>query len=1071
MNDPRTPKMAWLGKMLGSSKSREKESGTRTPNLECLEDRLVLATLTWQGVSGNNWSVAANWVENAIPQDGDTLVFNSNTPPTSFQSINDIAGLDLVTIQIVNDGSSSFSISGEAITISTSITRSGSGSGTDNLGFNSVTLAAGVALTNNGTSILTLSAPIDTNGQVLTVSGTGNTNLTGAVTGTGGITKSGTSTLTLSGNNTYSGATTLSGGTIATQGSGIGDNSAVSIANGATLVLNANETIGSLAGVAGSIVDLNTFTLSAGGNNTSTTFAGVLSDSGALTKQGSGNMTLSGTNTYTGQTTVSAGTLTLQGGTAINNAGAVSVSSGATLTLSNNEEIGSLAGSSGSTVQLGGNQLTTGNDSSTSFGGVITGTGSVEKRGTGTFTISGNNNYSGGTTVTAGVLAGTTLGIQGSITNNASVIFNQSANGTYSGAISGSGTVTKQGTSTITFSGTNTYTGDTTVSAGTLALSNGSALADSGAVTVAAGATLQLNASESIGSLAGVAGSSVNLNGNTLTTGGNDSNTTFAGNISGTGGSLVKVGTGQFDLTGTNSYTGGTTVSAGTLRGSSASLQGNILNNARLVFRQLDPAGGTYAGVISGTGTVDKEGANALIMTGNNLYTGLTTITLGSLIVNGQLTSDVAVNGGSLSGTGTILGAVNVTGGTTLSPGSPATSAGILTTGNTTFVAGANFAINIGGNTVGTGYDRLQVNGAVVLNNANLGVTGAAGFVAAVGAEFQIIRNDGNDVVVGTFAGLSEGSVVNVGNNRYQISYVGGDGNDVVLTAIDNAPAPKFSNGVLFIEGSNGADAFILTQTLYQGFNNLSVQVNGIVYGDFAGVTKIVIDAKGGDDRIAYTNEIRIATSIDGGGGIDTLDFTAIQSTITTYIGPGLRIPDSAALFTSIENIATGSGNDTFVIGSDPGQDGKLSGGRGTNTLDVSRSPEPVNVNLDVGKVDYRLSVDQIQRVFIPLFQYNTVNPTSASYSPATQKNFQLSSLAESEKELEQSFDSTPSTSHNPRTTSSSEKTLLQDLIRVPTTDGATDTTVTDDTSVDLNVASSDGSDVDAVFADENLLV
>ncbi|WP_210215469.1 beta strand repeat-containing protein, partial [Pseudoxanthobacter soli] len=133
--------------------------------------------------------------------------------------------------------------------------------------------------------------------------------LSGAISGSGALTKSGTGTLTLSGANTYSGATTINAGTlVASGGSAIGNASAVTVAGGASLTVNAGETIGSLAG-AGSVSLTSLAQLNLGGDNTSTTFSGVISGSGGLDKAGSGTLTLSGANTLTGVVQVLAGGL------------------------------------------------------------------------------------------------------------------------------------------------------------------------------------------------------------------------------------------------------------------------------------------------------------------------------------------------------------------------------------------------------------------------------------------------------------------------------------------------------------------------------------------------------------------------------------------------------------------------------------------------------------------------------------------------------------------------------------------------------------------------------------------
>ncbi len=402
--------------------------------------------------------------------------------------------------------------------------------------------------------------------------------------------------MTLSGNNTYTGDTTVSAGTLELSGgSAIADTGHVQMADvaGATLHLNADETIGSLAGggTTGGNVELDTFTLTTGdaGNDT---FAGVISGTGGLTKQGDGTFTLSGANTYTGDTTVSAGTLELSGISAIADTGHVQMAdvAGATLHLNANETIGSLAGggSTGGNVELDSFTLTTGDAGNDTYGGAISGTGcSDQASATGILTLSGANTYTGDTTVSAGTLelsggsaiadtghvqmadvAGATLHLNanetiGSLAGGGSTGGNveldsftlttgDAGNDTYGGVISGTGGLTKHGDRHPTLSGTNTYTGDTTVSAGTLELSGGSAIADTGHVQMAdvAGATLHLNANETIGSLAGggSTGGNVELDSFTLTTGdaGND---TYGGAISGTG-ALTKQGSGIFTLSG-----------------------------------------------------------------------------------------------------------------------------------------------------------------------------------------------------------------------------------------------------------------------------------------------------------------------------------------------------------------------------------------------------------------------------------------------------------------------------------------------------------------------------------------
>ncbi len=348
-----------------------------------------------------------------------------------------------------------------------------------------------------GTNPLSLAS-----GVVLTVSnGTGNTaTISGKLNGLGGIAKTGAGTLTLSStNNDYSGPTQISAGTLATQGGGgIGDNSAVTLDSGATLALGASETIGSLAGAGA--VTLGSYNFGIGFDNTSTTFDGVIEGSGGVDKRGAGVLTLTGINTFTGSLSVNAGTVALNhsSGAALADTAVVTLAGGTLSLLSATETIGSLWGTSGSTLAIGGNALTV----------------------------------------------------------------NQSSNAFFFGSLTGTGSFTKTGGGRLELTGSNTMSGAVIVSAGTLVLHNGSAIDNASAVTVNSGAKLELDGPETIGSLAGPG--DVGLAMGTLTVGGNNTSTSHSGTIFLTQG-LTKVGIGTLTLSGNNTYEGDTSVTAGTL--------------------------------------------------------------------------------------------------------------------------------------------------------------------------------------------------------------------------------------------------------------------------------------------------------------------------------------------------------------------------------------------------------------------------------------------------------------------------------------------------------------------------
>ena len=162
-------------------------------------------------------------------------------------------------------------------------------------------------------------------------------------------------------------------------------------------------------------------------------------------------------------------------GGAATGSGTLGISEAGTATFS-----GNVLNNTAATLTAASNGLAT-------FSGIISGAGWVTKTGDGTVTLSGANTYSGGTVVSAGTLAGDTAGVRGAITNNATVNFAITTNGTYSGAMTGAGALTKSGAATLTTTGVNNFSGATTISAGTLLVNGTNA---NSAVTINSGATL-----------------------------------------------------------------------------------------------------------------------------------------------------------------------------------------------------------------------------------------------------------------------------------------------------------------------------------------------------------------------------------------------------------------------------------------------------------------------------------------------------------------------------------------------------------------------------------------------------
>jgi autotransporter-associated beta strand protein len=307
--------------------------------------------------------------------------------------------------------------------------------------------------------------------------------------------------------------------------------------------------------------------------------------------------------------------------------------------------------------------------------------------GTGQFTINGAENSTNG----PGFL------IINSAADNATLVANAGLDG-------GSGGV-------ISFSGDST--GDTTR---VEVFGNGTGDLTNGNLDISGHTAPGL----AVGSIEG--SGAVFLGANKLTVGSNDLSTAFSGKIQGSGGSLTKTGTGQLTLSAASTYTGGTTVSEGTL----------LVTNR--------------GGSATGTGTV-------------------------------------TVNAGTLAGTGRISGAVTIgtaTSAAILAPGNGARPRTLTILSALTFNALATYKIDLNSNNVTI--DQVVAKGVTINSSALVSIDDLGGSVLPPGTAFTVISNTAATPIAGTFSNLADGSTLTVDSNTYQVSYEGGDGNDLTLT-------------------------------------------------------------------------------------------------------------------------------------------------------------------------------------------------------------------------------------------------------------------------------------------------
>ncbi len=528
------------------------------------------------------------------------------------------------------------------------------------------------------------------------------------------------------------------------------------------VVLSGNATLtGAPVTDASGTILLGTSTLTIASTGAASIGAAISGTSGGVTQGGPGTLQLSGTNGYSGPTTISHGTLQLGVAHAVPSSSALVLpnTTGAKFDLNNfADTLGGLSGggSSGGDITLGGASLTVAGGGS--YGGVISGSGNLIKGGSGTLTLSGKSGYTGATSVAGGTLG---LGVASALPTNGSLAVSTGATfdlagfaqqvatltgagtvtdgaaaatltvadaqgDTFTGGLTGSLNLAQAGIGSLTLAGSDSYTGTTTVSAGTLILANPSALGSSNPTTVLAGAGLDIDAVD-----AGSGSQTISLNG---------------GGVEGTG-ALTGTGTSRFE--GTVSLQSPTSIGGtGTL-----TLVGPLL-----------AAGQSLAKV--GPGTL-------VLAPGVGSAGSPTTIDEGVLEVDRSLDAAVTLAGGTLAGTGTI-GDLDQTQGT-----------GIVSPGNGQQGLGVGSLDLSAATTVDAQIDSvsavpLNATGNVSLAGATLNVT--LGFTPAVGQSVTVVANAGGSAVSGTFAGLAEGQTVWLGGVPLTVSYHGGAGNDVTFT-------------------------------------------------------------------------------------------------------------------------------------------------------------------------------------------------------------------------------------------------------------------------------------------------
>jgi fibronectin-binding autotransporter adhesin len=577
--------------------------------------------------------------------------------------------------------------------------------------------------------------------------------------------------------------------------------------------------------------------------------------------------------------------------------------------------------------------------------------GSLLKEGTGTLVLSGNSDYTGGTTIAAGTLqvgtGGTTGAILGTVADSGSLVFERSDSYDFTGAVSGSGSLTQAGTGTLMLSGTNTYTGGTSIASGTLQLGDGGAsgsvvgaIADGGNLSIDRSDTYVLgNAVSGSGRLTQVGSGTTVINttqgytgGTTITAGTlqlGDGGTagavsgaivdnanlsldfagtyTLANAISGSGG-VSQVSSGTLVIDDSETYTGGTYINVGTVQigtgGTSGSIVGNVADNGRLVFDRNDNY--DFAGAISGSGSVTQAGSGVLVVSGDNSYTGGTTISSGTLQLgdggasggvvgaiadSGNLSidrSDTYVLGNAVSGSGSL---------TQAGSGTTVINTALAYTGGTT-ITGGTLQLGDGGTTG-------AVSGAIV-DNANLSLDFAgtytlanavsgSGSVSQVSSGTLVIDDSesytgGTHINVGTVqigTGGTSGSIVGNVDDNGRLVFDRNDNYDFAGAISGSGSVTQAGSGVLVVSGDNSYTGGTIIAT-----GELEITDGGYVPGAVSNNGTLAFDSSGAstfDGSLSGSGAV-----IQQGSGTLTWNGTSTDTGTTTLNAGGLVLGDAS---------------------------------------------------------------------------------------------------------------------------------------------------------------------------------
>ncbi|EAA7310426.1 fibronectin-binding autotransporter adhesin ShdA [Salmonella enterica subsp. enterica serovar Albany] len=614
------------------------------------------------------------------------------------------------------------------------------------------------------------------------------------------LTKQGDGTLILSNTGNDYGDTVIDGGILAAKDAasiGTGD---VTIAESATLALSQGTLDNNVTG------------------------------EGQIVKSGSDELIVTGDNSYSGGTTISGGTLTADHADSLGT--------------------GTIANSG--VLQVGEGELEN----------TLSGAGSLVKTGTGELTLSGDNSYSGTTTITGGTLTADhadSLGT-GTIANSGVL---QVGEGELENTLSGSGSLVKTGTGELTLSGDNTYSGGTTITGGTLTADHADSL---GTGAIANSGVLQVGEGELENTLSG-------------------------------SGSLVKTGTGELTLSGDNSYSGGTTITGGTLTADHADSlgSGDIANSGVLQVGE-----GELKNTLSGSGSLVKTGTGELTLSGdNNTYSGDTTIADGTLIA----ANVNALGSGNIDNSGTLMldanGAFELANVTTHSGATTALAAGsTLDAGQLTQEDGSTLSIDLGAAT-----DEAMITADSVTLGGTLNVTGIGSVTDSWTPEaYTYTLIDSDSAITSDFDDLTV-----AGMNREDVDFLTIDGK---VDEADNTHYDLTASLSWYADRDNASTDAHGTFTLSDPDGSFNVAANLTDVDD-------TLDPNSTWDGKSLTKEGAGTLILSGDNdysGSTTINEGTLVAASTTALGTGL-VDNNATLVLDVDGEVSAAGGITTHSG------------------------------------------------------------------------------------------------------------------------------------------------------------